>query len=75
VLRRIFRPEKVAGGCRRLHNEELHDLNTSPNIIRVTNLRKMRWIRHGACMRLMRDAYKTLVGKCEGKKPLQRLRG
>jgi hypothetical protein len=45
VLRRIFGPkrEEVAGGWRRLHNEELHNLYSSPNVIRTMNLRKMRW--------------------------------
>jgi hypothetical protein len=48
VLRRIFGPKRkeVAGACRRLQNEELHNLYTSPNVIRVIKLRRMRW---GAC--------------------------
>jgi hypothetical protein len=52
VLRRVFGPkrEEVAGGCRRLYNEELHNLYASANIIRVTKLRKVRWVRHVARM-------------------------
>jgi hypothetical protein len=46
VLRRIFGPEReeVAGGCRRLHNEELHNLYASPEIVRVIKSRRMRWV-------------------------------
>jgi hypothetical protein len=52
VLRRIFGPkgQKVAGGWRRLHNEELHNLYTSPNIIRMIKSRSMRWEGYVACM-------------------------
>jgi hypothetical protein len=52
VLRRIYGPKKeeVAGGWRRLHNEELHNLYTSPYIIRVIKSRKMRWAGHVARM-------------------------
>jgi hypothetical protein len=52
VLRRIFGPkrEELAGGWRRLHNEELHNLYTSLNIIRVIKSRRMRWAGHVACM-------------------------
>jgi hypothetical protein len=66
-LRRIFGPrrEEVAGGCRRLHNEELHDLCASPNIIRVIMLRRMGEIK---------NAYKILIGKPEEKKLLGRPR-
>jgi hypothetical protein len=58
VLRRIFGPkrEEVVGGQRRLHNEELHKLYGSPNIIRVVRSRKMRWTGHVAFMEEMRNA-------------------
>jgi hypothetical protein len=57
VLRRIFEPKRkeVAGGWRRLHNEELHILYTSPNIIRVMKSIKVGWVGYVACMRVMRN--------------------
>jgi hypothetical protein len=66
VLRRIFGPmrEEVAGGWRRLHNEEFRNLYAS-NIIRVTNSRRMRWVSYVACTRDMRNEYNILVGKLE----------
>jgi hypothetical protein len=50
VLRRIFEPkrEEVAEGWRRLHNEELHNLHASQNVIRVIKSRRMRWARHAS---------------------------
>ena len=76
VLRRIFEPkrDKVRGGWRSLHNEELNDLYSSPNIIRVIKSRKMRWAGHVAHMGGMRGVYRVLVGKLEGKRPLGRPR-
>jgi hypothetical protein len=76
VLRRIFGPrrEEVAGGWRRLHNEELHNLYASSNIIRVIKSRRMRWAEHRPCMGKMRNAYKILVGKPEGKRQCGRPR-
>jgi hypothetical protein len=62
--------EEVARGWRRLHNEELHNLYASSNIIRVNKSRGIRWARHVACMGEMRNAYNILVGKPEGKRPL-----
>jgi hypothetical protein len=74
ALRRIFGPkrEKVAGGWRRLHNEELYNLYAAPNIIRVTKSGRMRWAGHVAQMRKMRNAYNILVGKPEENRPLGR---
>jgi hypothetical protein len=76
VLRRIFGPnrDKVTGEWRRLHNEELNDLFSSPNIVRVIKSRRMRWVGHVARMRGKRNAYEVLVGRPEGKRPLGRRR-
>jgi hypothetical protein len=57
----------VAGGWRRLHNEELHNLYASQNITKVMKSRRMRWTGHIARIGKMRKAYKILVGKPEGK--------
>jgi hypothetical protein len=75
VLRRIFgsKREEVAGGWRRLHNEELHTLYTLPNSIRMIKSRKVRWAENVACMGEMRNAYNVLVGKPEGKRLFGRL--
>jgi hypothetical protein len=72
VLRRIYEPKRkeVAGGWRRLHNEELHNLYTSPNIVRVIKSERMRWTGYVTRMEEMRNAYNILVGKPEGKRPL-----
>jgi len=72
VLRRIFGPrrDKVMGDWRRLHNEELSDLYSSPNIVRVIKSRRMRWAGHMARMGEERGVYRVLVGKPEGKRPL-----
>jgi hypothetical protein len=69
VLVIIFGPkgEEVAGDWRRLHNEELHNLHSSPNIIMVIKSRKMRWVGRLARIAEMKNAYKILVGKPEGK--------
>jgi hypothetical protein len=76
VLRRIFGPkrDKVTGGWRKLHNEELRDLYSSPSIIRIFKSRRMRSVGHIARMGEKRNAYKLLVGTPEGKKPLERPR-
>jgi len=67
VVRKIFRPkrEEVTGQWRRLPNEELNDLYSSPNIIRVIEYRRMRWARHLARMGSRRDANRVLVGRPE----------
>jgi hypothetical protein len=57
-----------------MHNEELHNLYSSPDIIRQVKSRRMRWARHVACMGQERKVYKVLVGKPEGKRPLGRPR-
>jgi hypothetical protein len=64
----------VAGGWRRLHNEELHNLYASPKIIRMVKSRRVRGTGHIARMGEMGSTYKTLVGKPEGKRPLGRHR-
>ena len=53
-----------------MHNEELNDLYSSPNIVRVIKSRRMRWAGHSACMGEERGVYRVLVGKPEGKRPL-----
>jgi len=74
VLRRIFGPrrDKVTGEWRRLHNEELNDLYSSPNIVWVIKLRRMRWAGHVAHMGKERRVYRILAGKPEGRRPLGR---
>jgi hypothetical protein len=76
VLRRIFGPkrEKMVGGWWKLHNEELHDLYSSPNIVRIIKSRRKRWAGHETRTGETRNAYRTLVGKPEGKRPLGRPR-
>jgi hypothetical protein len=76
VLRRIFGPKRdeVTGGWRKLHNEELHNLYSSPNIVRIIKPRRMRWAGRVARMLEMRNAYKILAGKPGGKRPLGRTR-
>jgi len=76
VLRRIFGPrrDEVTGDWRRLHNEELNDLYSSPNIVLVIKLRRMRWAGHVARMGEERGVYRDLVGKSEGRRSLGRPR-
>ena len=76
VLRRIFGPrrDEVAEEWRRLLKEELNDLYSSPNIVRVIKSRRMRWAGHVARMGEERGVYRVLVGKPEGKRPLGRPR-
>ena len=65
VLRRIFGPKRdgVTGEWRKLHNEELNDLYSSPNIVRVIKSRRMRWAGHVACMKEGRGVHKVSVGE------------
>jgi hypothetical protein len=76
VLRRIFGPKRAeaTGEWRRLHKEELNDLYSSPNIIRVIKSRRLRWAGHVARMGEKRGAYRIFVGRPEGRQPLGRPR-
>jgi hypothetical protein len=76
ALRKIFEPKRdeVTGGWRKLHNEELHNLYSSPNIIRIIKSRRMRWAEHVSRTGAKRNTYRILVGKPEGKRPLGRPR-
>jgi hypothetical protein len=68
VLRRIFGPKrKEDGSWRKLRNDELHSLYSSPNIVRVIKSRRMRWAGHVARMGEGRDVYRVLVGRPEAK--------
>jgi hypothetical protein len=76
ALRRIFGPKRdeVTGDWRKLHNEGLHNLYSSPSLIKMNKSRRMRWEGQAARMGETRNAYGILVGKPEGKRPLGRLR-
>jgi hypothetical protein len=76
VLRRIFGPKRdeVTGEWRKLQNEEFRDFYSSPSIIRIIKSRSMIWAGHVARMGEKRNAYRLLVGKPEGKRPLGRPR-
>ena len=76
VLRRVFGPkmDEVRGEWRKLHNEELSDLYSLPNIVRVVKSRIMRWAGHVVRMGEGRCVYRVLVRKPEGKRPVGRPR-
>ncbi|KAJ4447560.1 hypothetical protein ANN_09567 [Periplaneta americana] len=76
VLRKIFgaKKDEVTGEWRKLQNAELHALYSSPDIIRNIKSRRLRWAGHVACMGESRNAYRVLVGRPEGKRPLGRPR-
>jgi len=76
ALRRISGPrrDKETGEWRRLHNEELNDLYSSPNIVQVIKSRRMRWAGHVARVGEERVVYRVLAGKPEGRRPLGRPR-
>jgi len=71
VLRKVFGPKRdeVTGEWRKLHNEELNDLHSLPNTVRVVKSRRMRWAGHVARMGEDRGVQRVLVGKPEGKRP------
>jgi hypothetical protein len=74
VLRRIFGPKRdeVTGEWRKLHNIEVHDLYSSPSIIRIIKARRMRLAGHVAQIGEKRNSYRMLVGTPEGRRPLGR---
>jgi hypothetical protein len=74
VLRRIVGPkrDKVTGGWRKVHNEELHNLYSSPSIIRMMKSRRMRWAGHVARIGAIMNAYTIFVGKPEENRPSRR---
>ena len=76
VLRKIFgaKRDEVTGEWRKLHNTELHALYSLPDIIRNIKSRRLRWAGHVARMGESRNAYRVLVGRPEGKRPLGRPR-
>jgi hypothetical protein len=76
VLRRIFGPKRdeVTGEWRKLHNEQFHDLYSSPSIMRIMKAKRMRWAGHVARIGEKRNAYRLLLGKPEGRGPLGRPR-
>ena len=76
VLRRVFgsKRDEVTGEWRKLHNEELRDLYSLPNIVWVVKSRRMRWEGYVAPMRERRGVHRVLVGTPEGKRPLRRPR-
>ena len=76
VLRKIFgaKKDEITGEWRKLHNVELHALYSSPNIIRNLKSIRLRWTGHVVRMEQSRNAYRVLVGKPGGKRPLGRPR-
>jgi hypothetical protein len=72
----IFGPKRdeVTDECRKLHNEQLRDLYSSPSIIRIMKARRIRWAGHVARMEEKRNAYRLLLRKPEGKRSLGRPR-
>jgi hypothetical protein len=75
-VKKIFglKRDELIGRWRKLHNEKVHDLYPSPNVIRIIKSRKMRWARHVARMEEKNIEYMLFVEKPEGKRPLGRPR-
>ena len=73
VFRRIFGPKRdeVTGEWKRQHDKDLYALYSSPNVIPVITSRRLRWAGHVARMGESRDGYRVLVGKPEGRRPLE----
>ena len=76
VLRRVFglKRDEVTGEWRKLHNEELSDIYSLPNIVRVVKSRRMKWAGYVVRVGEGRGVHRVLVGKPEGKRPLERPR-
>jgi hypothetical protein len=76
VLKRIFGPKRdgVMGGWKKMHNDELHNLYSSPSIISMTKSRMMRWAGHVTRLEKKRNACRILVGKPKEKRPLGKQR-
>jgi hypothetical protein len=76
VLRKILKPKRdeVTGGRRELHNEEIRELYTSPSVLRMIKLRRVRWTVHAAGMGINRNVYRLFIRKPEGRRPLGRPR-
>jgi hypothetical protein len=75
VLRRIFGPKREEDGSwRKLHNDGLRNLYSSPNIVRVIKSKRLRWAGHVARMGEGKGVYRVLVGRLESKRPLGRPR-
>jgi hypothetical protein len=75
VLKKIFGPKREEDGLwKKLHNDELHSLYSSPNIVRVIKSRRMMWAGHMARMGEGRGVYRALVGRPEDKRPVGRSR-
>jgi hypothetical protein len=76
MLRRIFGPKRdeVTGDWRKLHSEELNDLCSSTNIVRIIKLRRIGWAGYVARIRDRRGVYSVLVGEPQGRRPLRRPR-
>jgi hypothetical protein len=73
MLRRIFEPKRneVIGGWRKLNNEELHNLYSSSNVIRMIKSKRVRWLGHITPVGDKENAYSVLVGKPECRRPLE----